>query len=845
MGKSPVEEEGNGKSIITSAPQNYDVFINDAGKEGKNSFGFVLYQKLLLMGLRVYFDTEEELHHWDSLPITKQDAMRSSSAHIAIFSRKYAECPRCLTELSFMLAIGAKIVPVFYGVSPADVRWARRKEGMYAQAFADFYSVSTYQPKEIEGWIRALNHVANMKNRIIFDGDAEKMLMNIVGRVKEIVSLEVGKHCVGLDEAVENFEKVTIQSSSEDVKIVGIVGMGGCGKTTLAKELYNRKRWDFDSSSFLSSVGETANESEFRKLQRKLAEDLARDIEDFRLQNVGQQKEKISHPLRSKRLLIVLDGIEHVDQVNSLLPTKESIGSGSLIIITTRDISITKCCGISSIYEMEKLDRSHAKQLFCLHAFSQPRSATEFEDLVERFLENSDLTPLPLVRLAEQLCGKSRDYWESHLLDISSDLDEHIKEELLSRFHALETEEQELLFDISFFFYGEKLSLAIPIWDASERNSQHLVQTLQNNLIVELDHENRIRMNRHLINLGKELAGQRKPCRFSLPGIVQNQQADYSASQIQKNLGLSVTDARQIPRVLVLKGEFSNRVRWNETTDLLWLRWYDCPHTTIPPAISLQKLIVLQLFNGAFNNIWLHNAEQPTQLRELNISGSIRKLPKSIGQLQYLQTIVVDGWPDTNLKGLPEELCQLKSLSHLTLRWCRALTLLPKDIGNLINLQHLDLSFCSQLKELPQSFKELVLLQHLDLQGCGNLGISPHFLGKITSLKHLNFKDCRKLRVLPANLASQVSLRSLCLEGTTLQELPNEVGRLTNLEVLEIGSPYLRILPLSIGNMRNLKKLNLEGCTNLTSLPNTLGVLRQLSVNKPRVMKETVKENTV
>ncbi|GLJ35031.1 hypothetical protein SUGI_0705030 [Cryptomeria japonica] len=376
MRKSLVAQEQSRKGVDSVARQNYDVFISDVGNMVKHSFGFILYQKLLLMGLRVYFDSEEELHLWDSLRITKQYAMRSLSVHIAIFSKKYAECPRCLMELSFMLTIGAKIVPVFYGVSPADVRWARRKEGI----------------------------------------DGEILLKSIVERVKENVSLEVAKHCVGLDEAVENFEKAMNQSSSENVKILGIVGMGGCGKTTLAKELYNRKRWVFDMSSFLYAVGEAANECELRTLQRKLADELVPNVlKDFR-----QQKDVFSYPLRSNRLLIVLDGIDHVDQIHALLPTKDSVGPGSLIIITTRDISVTKCCGIPLIYEMGKLDRSHAKQLFCWHAFSQQNSAPGFEDLVERFLDATNLIPLFLERLAEQLCGKSKDYWESHLVDISS-----------------------------------------------------------------------------------------------------------------------------------------------------------------------------------------------------------------------------------------------------------------------------------------------------------------------------------------------------------------------------------------------------------------------------------------
>ena len=67
-------------------------------------------------------------------------------------------------------------------------------------------------------------------------------------------SLDVAKHPVGLDEIVEDFEQHCRQEEENRVKIIGIFGMGGSGKTTLAKELFNRTHLDYHGSCFPTDV---------------------------------------------------------------------------------------------------------------------------------------------------------------------------------------------------------------------------------------------------------------------------------------------------------------------------------------------------------------------------------------------------------------------------------------------------------------------------------------------------------------------------------------------------------------------------------------------------------------
>ncbi|GLJ16927.1 hypothetical protein SUGI_0292300 [Cryptomeria japonica] len=74
------------------------------------------------MGFHVSLDLKA-LEADDSIPAELQHAIASATLHIAIFSPNYAQSPRCLAELPFMLKSRAKFIPIFYHVDPSDLRY--------------------------------------------------------------------------------------------------------------------------------------------------------------------------------------------------------------------------------------------------------------------------------------------------------------------------------------------------------------------------------------------------------------------------------------------------------------------------------------------------------------------------------------------------------------------------------------------------------------------------------------------------------------------------------------------------------------------------------------------------
>ncbi|KAH9291513.1 hypothetical protein KI387_043291 [Taxus chinensis] len=301
--------------------------------------------------------------------------------------------------------------------------------------------------------------------------DEGKILKSIVNSVlREVKKMPVNgvKYPVAMDEIVQNFESDFLQSRENEktVQIVGIVGIGGAGKTILAMELYKRKSSSIIRSSFLSDVRDAAAKNAIHTKQKKLLEDLRFQNESF--DNIEEGKVILANRLRSLCVLIVLDDVDHQDQLDALLPPKDSLGPGSLIIVTTREGSILTNAGITSVHRIRTLHQSHAEKLFCYHAFSGPSPVEGFEDLVGRFLKVCSGLPLSLKVIGAQLYGiNSKDYWESLLDKIQRKLPKDIKDKLKVSYEALDEEEQEMFLDVACFFIGEKKSLAIAVWDGS------------------------------------------------------------------------------------------------------------------------------------------------------------------------------------------------------------------------------------------------------------------------------------------------------------------------------------------------------------------------------------------
>jgi hypothetical protein len=477
-----------------------------------------------------------ELQEGDNFIDQIKGAIRTAFVHVAIFSPHYVESKWCLDELLDMLESGAPIIPVFYQVEPAELRWGKK---VYAAALHDLekkksYDAETntmkprYESTTIENWRKALSRVADISGLDLeaYNGDEGKMVDKVVERVLKIFktkkTMNVAKYPTGLDEKVKDIETtVLLQPHSRKVQVVGITGLGGVGKTTLAIELFNRKSPNYSKSYFLSDVREMVAKSSLHAVQSKLLKGLTQL--DLPVDNIYEGIEMLKRHLSTSHVLLILDDIDHVDQLDALLPVqvKEVLRSDSLILITSRDTDVLarSAVGEASIYRLTGLNSKHSKELFCLYAFCQPYPVQGFEDLVDEFVMACNGLPLSLKVFGALFCGKrDKSYWEDRLHQAQVPTD--IQKSLKISYDSLSEEEQHIFLDIACFFIGKNKDMAIRIWDGSGLQGRMGFQNLQNKCLVDLDNENElkidnfvetdreneIKMHDHLRDMGREIA---------------------------------------------------------------------------------------------------------------------------------------------------------------------------------------------------------------------------------------------------------------------------------------------------------------------------------------------------
>ncbi|RVX13110.1 TMV resistance protein N [Vitis vinifera] len=574
-----------------------------------------------------------------------------------------------------------------------------------------------------------------------------------------------------------------------NVLVVGICGIGGIGKTTIAKALYNVISYKFEGVSFLANVRENSKDDVgLLRLQQQLLDDI-RKRKNQQISNVHEGMDAIKKVLSLKRVLVVLDDVDNCKQVENLVGKRDCFVRGSRILITTRDRHPLDAYGADKPYhEIEELNSEEALQLFSLYAFKPNCHQEDYEDLSNHIVKYAKGLPLVLRVLGSHLCERTPNQWKSELHKLEREPVQDIQNVLKISYNGLDRTQGEIFLDIACFFKGQDKDFVSRILDGCDLYAESGFSVLcDRSLITILD--NKIHMHDLIQQMGWHIVREQYPkepgkwSRLWEPKDVFHVLTRNTGTKAIEGIFLDMSTSKQLqfttkafkrmkmlrllkvhrdakydsivnsltpvePSKVLLSQEHFCRDFEFPSQELRYLHWDGYPMESLPSNFYAENLVELNLRCSNIKQLWETELLEKLKVIDLSHCQHLNKIPNpsSVPNLEIL-----------TLKG-----------------WCINLETLPENMGNMENLRQLYLNYTAILN-LPSSIEHLKGLEYLSLEWCDNLITVPQSIFNLTALKFLSFSCCSKLEKLPEDLKSLKRLETLSLHGLNCQ-LPSVSG---------------------------------------------------------------------
>ncbi|XP_074380267.1 uncharacterized protein LOC141721305 [Apium graveolens] len=668
---------------------------------------------------------------------------------------------------------------------------------------------------------------------------------------------------------------------SNDVRAIGICGMGGIGKTTTAQAFYNKYSNKFDISCFIENVKYSEEGSPLLSLLNQVLIKLFRR-KDYKVPDVENGIRILKNNLFSKKALIVLDDLVQSSHSELLVRLGNLFSTGSRIIITTRDANLLNQLEVYiskvDIYMVRVLGHSDSLKLFSYKAFGKPMPPENFRELAVGFVTYAGGLPLALKLLGSSLRGRTDlAFWKAKLAKLCEIPNKGIQKILQLSYDELEDKTEKSIFlYIAFFFIGKVKDEAVHIFNSCKFFPDSGIPILVERCLLTIDEDDKFRMHNLIQGMGRELGRSKGLFWRGAPGDMHNIEGRNKIEglildmSMQGQIAPEIFDKLSNLRILEIndaqdmKGNFTNVF-----PELRSIRWRGSPVTHLSSSFLPRKLVSLDVSSSKLKTLWKspRAIKQLTYLGHLNLARcyNLKRLPEQLGDLKGLRMLDAS---HTAIEKLPDSISHLKELVQLRLEGCRKLRELPKNFGNMEGLETLDATYTA-IRKLPDSFTGLFNLVKLRLYGCKKLGKLPEQFGnmkglrmldasfsaiaqlpesfgmlinlvdlqlsdcknltsisnsvwKLKFLRVLNVKYCSMLERLPEQLGMMKSLIRLDANGSAIDELPDSIGLLSNLQELHVNNK-LKYVPTSIWNLTSLTELSLNQKDNFKiDLPDTV-----------------------
>ncbi|VYS56215.1 unnamed protein product [Arabidopsis thaliana] len=835
----------------------HDVFPSFHGPDVRKAFLGHILKEFRSKGIDPFIDNNIDRSKSIGPELIK--AIKGSRIAIVMLSKNYASSTWCLNELVEIIKcrgeMSLTVMAVFYEVDPSHVK---KQTGDFGKVFSNTCKGKTKE--NIEIWRQALAEVGQIAGYDSGNWPTEtEMIEHIATNVsKKLFNSTPSRDFDGFTGMGSHMMKIEriLGRDLDEVKMIGIWGPSGIGKSTIARCLFNQKSHSFDLSVFMENVKAIytlpISSDDYREklhLQEKFMS-LIINEKDIKITHLRAAQER----LNDKRVLVVLDDVDRSVQLEAMAKESSWFGPGSQIIITTQNLKLLKAHGINNIYKVDFPSNNEALQIFCMHAFEQKSPKEGFEMLAWEVTLLAGNLPLGLRVMGSFFRRMRMEEWIEELPSLRNSLNGDIEKTLKFSYDALGEEEKLLFLHLACFLNTDGVE-RVEYYLSNTFNIKQGLRVLVEKSLISISGD-RIEIHNLLLQLGRKIVrdqskdepGKRQfliddgdVCEVLSDDTAGSKSVigiDLTLSDPEEELSVSERAFERMSNLQFLKiyGDrnglcFPQNLN-SISRKLVSLVWRHFPMTCLPCNFNPKNLVNLNMTRSKLETLWEGNHQLGNlKWMDLSYSVNLRKLP-DFSKATNLELLILDHC--SSLVELPSSIGNATKLEELDLGCCSSLVKLPSSLGNAVNLKVLRLWGCSSLVELPSSIGNAAKLRDLVLRECSSLVELPFSIGKLHNLRYMDLEGCSKLKVIPTNI-NMKSLEVLIFSNCSVLKTFPEMS--TNIKCLKLDGTAVEEVPLGIRSWSHLDELHMSYCENFKDSPHALDSITDLHLTDTEIQE--------